>query len=127
MQVAEHRTSARGLADLLLYDSMIDDGVLLLQDGALLAAWSFRGPDMASATHAEMAALSARLNTVLRLGSGWMVQCDAIRSRAPGYPERGGFPGPCHRFDRRRAPRAIHGRRRSLRERVLSRIDVSAP
>lgn len=38
MQIAEHRTSVRGLADLLLYDSMIDDGVLLLQDGALLAA-----------------------------------------------------------------------------------------
>jgi type IV secretion system protein TrbE len=94
MQLAEHRTSVRGLADLLLYDSMIDDGVLLLQDGALLAAWSFRGPDMASSTHAEMAALSARLNTVLRLGSGWMIQCDAVRSQAPGYPRAGAFPDP---------------------------------
>ena len=92
MQITEHRTGARGLADLLLYDSMVDDGVLLLQDGALVAAWTFRGPDMASATHAEMAALSARLNTVLRLGGGWMVQCDAIRSKAPGYPEVGAFP-----------------------------------
>ena len=93
MQITEHRTGARGVADLLLYDSMVDDGVLLLQDGALLAAWTFRGPDMASATHGEMAALSARLNTVLRLGGGWMVQCDAIRSQAPGYPEAGAFPG----------------------------------
>jgi type IV secretion system protein VirB4 len=92
VQITEHRAGARGLADLLLYDSMVDDGVLLLQDGALLAAWTFRGPDMASATHAEMAALSARLNTVLRLGGGWMVQCDAIRSKAPGYPEAGAFP-----------------------------------
>jgi type IV secretion system protein VirB4 len=71
---------------------MVDDGVLLLQDGALLAAWTFRGPDMASATHAELAALSARLNSVLRLGSGWMIQCDAIRSIAPEYPPPGGFP-----------------------------------
>lgn len=94
MQLTEHRTAVRGLADLLLYDSMIEDGILLLQDGALLAAWSFRGPDMASATHSEMAALSARLNTVLRLGGGWMVQCDAIRSRAPGYPKMGAFPDP---------------------------------
>lgn len=92
MQITEHRTGIRGLADLLLYDSMIDDGVLLLQDGALLAAWSFRGPDMASSTHAEMAALSARLNTVLRLGSGWMIQCDAVRTQAPGYPRAGAFP-----------------------------------
>ena len=64
--VIEHRRKAAGLADLLLYDALIDDGVLLLQDGALLAGWLFRGPDMASATHAEMAALSARLNSVLR-------------------------------------------------------------
>ena len=71
MKLAENRSRIQGLADLLLYDSMVDDGVLLLQDGAMLAAWSFRGPDMASATHSEMGALSARLNSVLRLGSGW--------------------------------------------------------
>jgi type IV secretory pathway VirB4 component len=47
---------------------------------------------MASATHQEMAALSARLNSILRLGSGWMIHCDAIRSRAPGYPEDAHFP-----------------------------------
>lgn len=92
MQISEHRSAVRGLPDLLMYDSMVDDGILLLQDGALLAAWSFRGPDMASATHAEMAALSARLNSILRLGSGWMVHCDAIRGPAPGYPEHGSFP-----------------------------------
>ena len=80
MQVTEHRTKAPGLADLLLFDSLVDDGVMLLQDGALMAAWRYRGPDMASATHGEMAALSARLNGLLKLGSGWMVQCDAIRS-----------------------------------------------
>ena len=52
---------------------------------------------MMSAAPAEMDALSARLNSVLRLGSGWMVQCDAIRSRAPGYPEQGAFPDPVTR------------------------------
>jgi type IV secretion system protein TrbE len=92
MQITEHRTKAHGLPDLLLYDSLIEDGILLQQDGSLLAAWSFRGPDMASATHAEMAGLSARLNRVLRLGSGWMIQCDAIRSLAPEYPDEGAFP-----------------------------------
>lgn len=94
MRIAEHRKRAQGLPDLLLYDSLVDDGVLLLQDGSLLAAWAFRGPDMASATHAEMAALSARLNSILRLGGSWMIQCDAIRSRAPEYPAAGSFPDP---------------------------------
>jgi type IV secretion/conjugal transfer VirB4 family ATPase len=92
LQITEHRCHAVGLADLLLYDSLIDDGVLLLQDGALLAGWSFRGPDMASATHEEMAALCARLSSIMRLGAGWMIQCDAIRCLAPGYPEEGHFP-----------------------------------
>jgi type IV secretion/conjugal transfer VirB4 family ATPase len=97
MQLLEHRRHAQGLADLLLYDAMVNDGVLLLQDGALLASWCFRGPDMASATHAEMAALSARLNSILRLGSGWMIHCDAIRSKAPEYPSGGAFPDPVTR------------------------------
>ena len=79
MRITEHRDRARGLADLLLYDALIEDGILLQQDGSLMAAWSYRGPDTMSASAAEMEALSARFNSVLRLGSGWMVQCDAIR------------------------------------------------
>ncbi len=98
MQLTEHRSRAHGLADLLLYDSLVDDGVMLLQDGALMAAWSFRGPDMGSATNAELAALSARLNSTLRLGTGWMIQCDAVRSRAPEYPDAGCFPDPITRL-----------------------------
>jgi type IV secretion system protein VirB4 len=93
----EHRTKPRGLADLLLPYALIEEGVLLQQDGSLLAGWCYRGPDMMSAAAAEMDALSARLNHVLRLGSGWMVQCDAIRSCAPGYPKGGAFPDPVTR------------------------------
>ena len=92
MQRNEHRAKPRGLADLLLPHALIEDGILLQQDGSLLTGWTYRGPDMMSAAPAEMDALSARLNSVLRLGSGWMLQCDAIRSRAPGYPEQGAFP-----------------------------------
>jgi type IV secretion/conjugal transfer VirB4 family ATPase len=92
MPFIEYRRHAVGLADLLLYDSLIEDGILLLHDGGLLAGWKFRGPDLGSATHAEMATLSARLAGILRLGSGWMVKCDSIRSEAPGYPEAQRFP-----------------------------------
>jgi type IV secretion system protein TrbE len=97
MQRNEHREKPSGLADLLLPYALIDDGILLQQDGSLLTAWTYRGPDMMSAAAAEMDALSARLNSVLRLGSGWMVQCDAIRSRAPGYPQGSAFPDPVTR------------------------------
>jgi type IV secretion system protein VirB4 len=92
MQITEHRTHARGLADLLLPFGLIEDGILLQQDGSLLAAWAYRGPDMHSATHIEMEALAARFNSILRLGSGWMIHTDLIRSRAPGYPDQSPFP-----------------------------------
>ena len=82
----ESRRLPHGLADLLLPFALIDDGILLQQDGSLLTGWSYRGPDMLSASTAEMEALSARLNAALRLGTGWMVQCDAIRSRA-SFPD----------------------------------------
>lgn len=97
MRRNEKRHHPRGLADLLLPYALVDDGILLQQDGSLLAGWSYRGPDTMSAAPAEMDALSARLNHILRFGSGWMVQCDAIRSRAPGYPEPGAFPDPVTR------------------------------
>src|SRR5215831_687121 len=88
----EYRAKPRGLADLLLPFALIEDGILLQQDGSLLAGWSYRGPDMHSATHAEMDALTQRFNSVLRLGSGWMLHADLVRSRAPGYPQAGAFP-----------------------------------
>jgi type IV secretion/conjugal transfer VirB4 family ATPase len=88
------RTREQGFPDLVLYDAMIADGVLLLSDGSLLAGWRYRGPDMQSRTPQEMAALSAQLNGVLRLGGGWMIQVDLIRTAAPGYPGPGAFPDP---------------------------------
>src|SRR3954451_14134996 len=90
----EHRRTPRGLADLLLPYALVEDGILLQQEGSLLAGWSYRGPDMMAASPSEMSALSARLNQCLRLGSGWMVHCDAIRSQAPGYPQQGAFEDP---------------------------------
>jgi len=110
----EYREEPRGLADLLLPFAMIDDGILLQQDGSLLAGWTYRGPDMIPASAAEMDALSARLNSAMRLGSGWMVQCDAIRSRRPGYPNRAPFRRSL-KADRRRAPPAVPARGCSLR------------
>ena len=50
----EHRANPRGLADLLLPHALIEDGILLQQDGSLLTGWTYRGPDMMSAAPAEM-------------------------------------------------------------------------
>jgi type IV secretion system protein VirB4 len=94
MRISEHRTKPQGLADVLLIDSIIEDGIALQQDGSLLAAWEFTGPDLESSEPAHLNTLVARLSAAMRLGTGWMIHCDVIRSAAPGYPEPSPFPDP---------------------------------
>jgi type IV secretory pathway TrbD component len=67
----ESRHKPHGLTDLLLPYALIEDGILLQQDGSQIAGWLFHGPDMASASPSEMAALCSQLNSILRLGDGW--------------------------------------------------------
>ena len=89
----EFRTTLRGTADLLNYAALVAPGVVLLKDGGFLAGWQYQGDDRESATAHELAALSARVNTVLtRLGTGWMLHVDAVRREATGYPPDGAFP-----------------------------------
>ena len=88
----EGRRWVAGLPELLHFASMIDDGILLLQDGALMATWRYAGPDLGSVTHEEMASLGERLNSVLKLGTGWLVHCNAIRSEVSEYARQGAFP-----------------------------------
>lgn len=89
---AEHRSRPSALSDLLGWAWLVDDGVVLMKDGALLAGFGVRGPDVASATESELTALGAHLNEALTtLTDGWMVHLDAIRSPAPP-PTVGGFP-----------------------------------
>jgi len=73
--------------------------VILGKDGSLLASWWYAGPDMESATENEMAVLSGQLNAALvGLGNGWMIQADALRRPAVGYPGGGAFPDPTTRL-----------------------------
>ncbi len=97
MFLADFKTRWEGLPDLLMYASVIDEGVMLLQDGALMTTWKYRGPDLASATYEEMANISARLNKILLLGTNWMLHVDAIRSYSQDYPESS-FPDPITRL-----------------------------
>ncbi|HEY8853602.1 MAG TPA: hypothetical protein VIM36_15575, partial [Gemmatimonadaceae bacterium] len=64
-RLREHRSESRGLADLLNWAFMVDDGVILQKDGSLLAGWKYRGPDVSAATTHELNALSRHLNDAL--------------------------------------------------------------
>ena len=82
----EHRTEPAGLADLLNWAFLVADGVVLQKDGALLAGFRYRGPDLVSATGAELDALARQLNdALLPYADGWMFHVDAIRHPAAPY------------------------------------------
>jgi len=90
LRLKQFRDHTQGLPDLLNFALLSEDGILQNKDGSLTVSWYFRGEDMESATHAEMAANSARLNAILgALGNGWMLNCDAIRKPATTYPPNG--------------------------------------
>ena len=81
LKLADYRSKAKGLPDLLPYAALIAPGVILNKDGSFLAAWEVRGQDTASSTPEELAYVSAQFNNAVRLlGTGWMLHFDAIRA-----------------------------------------------
>ena len=87
-----------GLADLLLYQTLISEDVIEMKNGALLAGFWYEGPDLESATREEVESLSAYISRALiRLGRGWMLHVEMIRKPAEGYPS-GFFKEPTHRL-----------------------------
>jgi type IV secretion system protein VirB4 len=90
LKLKKHRSRDAGLADLLNYAAMVDDGVIVGKNGAFLAAWLYQGDDNASSTEPQREMVSFRINQALAgLGSGWMVHVDAVRRPAPNYIDRG--------------------------------------
>jgi type IV secretion/conjugal transfer VirB4 family ATPase len=88
LNLAEYRPRAEFLADRLPWAALVAPGVVLNKDGSFQRTFAFRGPDLESATEAELVSACARLNNVLRrFGSGWALFFEAARTVAPGYPE----------------------------------------
>ena len=97
LRLKKHRSKDAGLADLLNYAAVVDDGVIVGKNGSFMASWFYRGSDNASATEAERELISFRINQALApLGNGWMVHVDAVRRPAPSYsdPSLSHFPDP---------------------------------
>ncbi|MBI9079287.1 MAG: conjugal transfer protein TrbE [Pseudodesulfovibrio sp.] len=110
----DYRDKAKGLADLLPYAAIVDNGIVLCKDGSLLAAWRCRSQDTASSTDDELAAISIQVNNAFKqLGSGWMCHVDALRTPAKSYPDVASnhFPDPITAFidEERRHAFESHG------------------
>ena len=90
LKLKKHRAKDAGLADLLNYAAVVDDGVIVGKNGSFMAAWLYKGDDNASSTEEQREMVSFRINQALAgLGNGWMVHVDAVRRPAPNYSERG--------------------------------------
>jgi len=87
LNIGEYRRKADRLADHLPWAALVALGVVLNKDGSFQRTFRFRGPDLESATEAELVGISARLNNVLRrFGSGWALFFEADRLASQGYP-----------------------------------------
>jgi len=87
LDLREYRRRADRLADHVPWAALVAPGVVLNKDGSFMRVLAFRGPDLESATDAELVAAAARANNVLkRFGNGWALFFEADRVAAPGYP-----------------------------------------
>lgn len=87
LNLAEYRTRPHSLADFLPWAALVEKGIVLNKDGAFQRTARFRGPDLDSATPAELVGVTSRLNNALRrLGSGWAIFVEAQRITAQTYP-----------------------------------------
>jgi type IV secretion system protein VirB4 len=88
LDLRDYPRRGKVLADYLPWAALVAPGVVLNKDGAFQRTAEFRGPDLASASEAEVAAVAARLNGALRrLGSGWALFVEARRDPAMAYPD----------------------------------------
>lgn len=88
MFLGEYRDRTERLADHLPWAALVAPGIVLNKDGSFLRVLAFRGPDLESATEAELVSACARANNALkRFGSGWALFFDAERRHALAYPD----------------------------------------
>lgn len=98
--ISRFRRRDPAFSDLLPYAAMVDDGVMLLKDGSLMAGWYYAGVDSGGTTTQARNDISRQLNAALaRLGTGWMIQVEAIRVPTYPYPapDASHFPDPVSR------------------------------
>ncbi len=112
LNLAEYRRKADRIADHLPWAALVAGGVILNKDGSFQRTLRFRGPDLESATEAELVGACARANNVLRrFGSGWALFFDAERIEALGYPDSS-FPDPASWLTDQERRAAFEGQRR---------------
>jgi type IV secretion system protein VirB4 len=87
LNLAEYRKKTAALADYLPWACLVGPGIVLNKDGSFQRTLRYRGPDLDSATEAELVSVTARINNILkRFGAGWALFFEAERVPANQYP-----------------------------------------
>jgi type IV secretion system protein TrbE len=87
LSLAEYRKKTASLSDYLPWACLVGPGIVLNKDGSFQRTLRYRGPDLDSATEAELVSITARLNNMLkRFGAGWALFFEAERVPANQYP-----------------------------------------
>jgi type IV secretion system protein VirB4 len=87
LNLKEYSDKTKKLADYLPWACMPEPGYVVNKDGSFQTTFAYRGPDLESATEAELVTFMARANNVFRrFGSGWALFFEAARNPALDYP-----------------------------------------
>ena len=83
----EHRDPyERSFADLLPYDIMVDDGIIILKDGSFMVSYEYIGEDVETVNDADKdMSVSIANKAISRLGSGYTIMHDLMRQPVYEY------------------------------------------
>lgn len=84
-----YKRELEGFNDLLQYDMVVEDGIILLKNGSLLSGFYYQGLDMDEMAEIDQETMSSRISkAIFELGTGWTINFDAIRLESKSYSDR---------------------------------------
>lgn len=89
LKLKRHRSKDAGLADLLNYSAVVDDGIIVCKNGSFTASWVYRGEDNANSPNEVRNQVSDFINRAfVWLGNGWVIHVDSVRRPTQSYSNR---------------------------------------
>src|ERR1700690_560063 len=86
--LSEQKKHPDRLSDHLPWAMLVAPGIVFNKNGSFQSSFKFRGPDLDSATEAELVITTAQINNALkRLTGGWAIYADSHRRRDASYPD----------------------------------------
>src|SRR5450755_1912830 len=86
--LTEQKKHPDRLSDHLPWVMLVAPGIVFNKNGSFQTTFCFRGPDLDSATDAELVITTAQINNTLkRLTGGWAIYADSLRRRDTSYPD----------------------------------------